>query len=120
MDDDSSVHDRLKAWVLQLPGVSESLHRLGGAEFRVNGAEFMHSHGPSRLDILLSKEDQSSVLKAGQALRHRADVHDQAGWVSLRIESSKNLTNAKKVVELAYEYSKRNPKRVELSENRAS
>ena len=115
MEDKSSAHDRLKAWILQLPGVTESLHRLGGTEFRVNGAEFMHSHGPSRLDILLSKEDQSSVLKAGKALRHRAAVHDQAGWVSLRIENSKDLTNARRVVELAYEYSKAK-QRVKLSE----
>lgn len=116
MEERSSAYDRLKAWILQLPGVTEELHRLGGTEFRVNSVEFMHSHGPSWLDIRLSKEDQSSVLKAGQALRHRAEVHDQAGWVSLRIESSKDLTNAKKVVALAYEYSKKNPQGVKLSE----
>jgi Family of unknown function (DUF5519) len=116
MEDKSSAYERLKAWILQLPGVTEAIHRLGGTEFRVNGVEFMHSHGPSWLDIRLSKEDQSSVLKAGQALRHRAEVHDQAGWVSLRIERSKDLTNAKKVVELAYEYSKKNRQGVKLSE----
>jgi luciferase-like monooxygenase len=116
MEDKSSAYDRLKAWILQLPGVTEALHRLGGTEFRVNGVEFMHSHGPSWLDIQLSKEDQSSVLKAGQALRHRAEVHEHAGWVSLRIESLKDLTSAKKVVELAYEYSKKNPQGVKLSE----
>ncbi len=116
MEDKSSTYDRLKAWILQLPGVTEALHKLGGTEFRENGVEFAHSHGPSWFDIRLSREDQSSVLKAGQALRHRAEVHDQAGWVSLRIESSKDLTNAKKVVELAYEYSKKNPQGVKLSE----
>ena len=122
MEDKSSAYDRLRAWILQLPGVTENLHRLGGTEFRVNGVEFMHSHGPSRLDILLSKDDQSSVLKAGQALRHRADVHDQAGWVSLQIESSKDLTNAKRVVEMAYEYSKKNSQEKESTylKNRAS
>jgi Family of unknown function (DUF5519) len=116
MEDKSSAYDRLKTWILQLPDVTEALHRLGGTEFRVNGVEFMHSHGPSWLDTRLSKEDQSSVLKAGQALRHRAEVHDQAGWVTLRIDSLKDLTNAKKVVGLAYEYSKRNPQGVKLSE----
>jgi hypothetical protein len=109
MEDKSFAYDLLKAWILQLPGVTEALHRLGGTEFRVNGVEFMHSHGPSWLDIRLSKEDQSSVLKAGEALRHRAEVHDQAGWVTLRIDGSKDLTNAKKVVGLAYEYSKEIP-----------
>ncbi len=116
MKNESSAYDRLRDWILQLPGVTEALHRLGGTEFRVNGVEFMHSHGPLWLDILLSKEDQSSVLKAGQALRHRAGVHDQAGWVSLRTESSKDITNAKKVVQIAYEYSKKNPKGDKLSE----
>ena len=116
MEDNSSAYDRLKAWILELPDVTDTVHRLGGTEFRVNGVEFMHSHGSSRLDVLLSKEDQSSELKAGQALRHRADVHDEAGWVSLRIESSKDLTNAKRVVELAYEYSRKNEQRVKLSE----
>jgi Family of unknown function (DUF5519) len=116
MEDKSSAYDRLKPWILLLPGVTEAIHRLGGTEFRVNGVEFMHSHGPSWLDIRLSKEDQSSILKAGHALRHRAEVHDQAGWVSLRIESPKDLTNAKRVVELAYEYSKKNPRGVKLSE----
>jgi len=116
MEDKSSAYDRLKVWILGPPGVTDASHRLGGTEFRVNGVEFMHSHGPSWLDIRLSEEDQSSVLKAGQALRHRAEVHDQAGWVSLRIESSKDLKNAKKVVELAYEYSKNDPQGVKLSE----
>ena len=116
MEDKPSAYNRLKAWILQLPGVTEALQKLGRTEFRVNGVEFMHSHGPPGLDIRLSKEDQSSVLKAGQALRHRAEVHDQAGWVSLRIESLKDLANAKKVVELAYEYSKKDTQGVKLSE----
>jgi hypothetical protein len=47
MEDKSSAYDRLKAWLLQLPGVTEAIHRLGGTEFRVNGVEFMHSHGAS-------------------------------------------------------------------------
>ena len=108
MKNESSAYDRLRDWILQLPGVTEALHRLGGTEFRVNGVEFMHSHGPLWLDILLSKEDQSSVLKAGQALRHRAQVHAEAGWVSLRIEHSQDLANARSVIQLAYENAKKN------------
>jgi hypothetical protein len=108
MEDKSSAYERLKAWILELSGVTEAPHRLGGTEFQVNGVDFMHSHGPSLLDIRLSKEDHSSVLKAGQALRHRAQVHDQAGWVSLRIENSQGLTNARMVIQLAYENARKN------------
>ena len=107
MEDKSSAYDRLKLWILELPGVTETLHRLGGTEFRVNGVEFMHSHGFSWLDIRLSKEDQASVLKIGEALPHRAQVHAEAGWVTFRIENSQDLERAEKVIQLAFENTKK-------------
>ncbi|HEX9612403.1 MAG TPA: luciferase family protein [Candidatus Bathyarchaeia archaeon] len=107
MEDESSTYESLRAWILQLPGIREAPHRVGGVEFQVDGVEFMHSHGPSWLDIRLSKEDQTSVLKAGLALSHKAEVHAQAGWVSFRIENRRDLVNAKKVIQLAYENAKK-------------
>ena len=107
MEDESSTYESLRAWILQLPGVREAPHRVGGVEFQVDGVEFMHSHGPSWLDIRLSKEDQTSVLKAGLALSHKAEVHAQAGWVSFQIENRRDLMNAKKVIQLAYENAKK-------------
>ena len=109
MDDQTSIYESLRAWILQLPGVKEAPHRVGGVEFQVDGVEFMHSHGPAWLDIRLSKEDQASVLKTGQALPHRAQVHSEAGWVSLRIEDSQDLKKAKRVIQLAYEKAEKNP-----------
>ena len=91
---------------MKLPGVSEAAHRFGGTEFQVDGVEFMHSHGPTWLDIRLSRDDQASVLKSGQALPHR--FAPQAGWVSLRIKSSQDLANGRKIIQLAYEYAKKN------------
>ncbi len=107
MDDQTSVYESLRGWMLQLPGVREVPHRVGGVEFQVDGVEFMHSHGPSSLDIRLSKEDQASVLKTGLALPHRAQMHTEAGWVSLRIENSQDLGKAKRVIQLAYEKAKK-------------
>ncbi len=91
---------------MEMPGVSEAAHRFGGTEFQVDGVEFMHSHGPTWLDIRLSRDDQASVLKSGQALPHR--FAPQAGWVSLRIKSSQDLANGRKIIQLAYEYAKKN------------
>lgn len=108
MDDKISTYESLRAWILQLPRVSEAPHRVGGTEFQVNGVEFMHSHGPSSLDIRLSKEDQESVLNTEHVLPHRAAVHAQAGWVSLQIENSQDLVNARSVIHLAYENAKKN------------
>jgi len=109
LDDQTSIYESLRGWILQLPRVSEASHRLGGTKFQVDGIEFMHSHGHSWLDIRLSKDDQTSVLKTGQALPHRAQVHSEAGWVSLRIENSQNLGKTKRVIQLAYEKAKKNP-----------
>ena len=107
MDDPTSIYQSLRTWILQLPGVKEAPHRVGGIEFQVGGAEFMHSHGPSWLDIRLSKEHQLSVLKAGLALPHKAEVHAKAGWVSFQIAKARDLENARKVIQMAYENAKK-------------
>ena len=93
-----SLHD----WTLKLPNVTTALHRLGGTEFRVHGVEFMHTHGTSRLDIRLSKQDQDRILKEGKAERHRF-VHHQAGWVILGIRSEGDIEGAKELIRLAYD-----------------
>lgn len=106
MTDKDPIYENLKLWILQLSNVNESPHRFGGTEFRVDGVEFMHSHGPSWLDIRLSKEDQTVALKTGEVLPHR--FAPQAGWVSLRIENPEDGANAKKIILLAYENAKKN------------
>jgi hypothetical protein len=106
MTEKNPVYENLKMWILQLPSVSESPHRFGGTEFQVGGIEFMHSHGPTWLDVRLSKEDQTLALKMGQVLRHR--FAPQAGWVSLRIGSQEDIVNAKKIIRLAYENTRKN------------
>ena len=101
MDDRNELFENLKNWILQLPGVTQASHRFGGTEFEVEGLEFMHHHGPSFLDIRLSKSDQATALKNGTALPHR--FAPQAGWVSYRIEKAVDLDDAKKLIQLAYE-----------------
>ena len=51
MIDRNELFENLKAWILQLPGVTQAAHRFGGTKFQVEGLEFMHHHGPSFLDI---------------------------------------------------------------------
>ena len=95
-----SIAGPLQEWILQLPGVSQSPHRFGGTEYRVNGMEFMHSHGPAYLDIRLSLEDQKQVLETERAEPHR--FAPEAGWVTFRIRSERDLAAAKELVLLAY------------------
>lgn len=106
MNDKDSTYESLRSWILQLPKVSEAPHRFGGVEFQVDGVEFMHSHGPTLLDIRLSNEDQATVLNSREAVKHR--FAPQAGWVSFQIGKSEDLTTAKKIVQLAYDNAKKN------------
>src|SRR5713101_5271088 len=106
MVDRNELFEKLKAWILQLPGVTQEAHRFGGTEFQVEGLEFMHHHGPSFLDIRLSKSDQATALKNGTALSHR--FAPQAGWVSFRIEKAEDLDPAKRLIQLAYENARTN------------
>lgn len=46
-------------------------------------------------------------MKEGLAHSHKAEVHAKAGWVSFRIENTRDLVNAKKVIQLAYENAKK-------------
>lgn len=66
----------------------------------------MHYHGPSFLDIRLSKDDQETALKKGTAIPHR--FAPQAGWVSFKIEKAEDLGPAKELIQLAYENAKTN------------
>jgi Family of unknown function (DUF5519) len=101
MVDRDKLFEDLRSWILQLPGVTEATHRFGGTEFRVEGLEFMHHHGPSFLDIRLSKNDQEIALKNRTAIPHR--FAPQAGWVSFTIEKTEDLDPAKELIKLAYE-----------------
>ncbi|HZY46614.1 MAG TPA: luciferase family protein, partial [Candidatus Bathyarchaeia archaeon] len=77
--------ESLQDWILQLPNVTKAPHRFGGTEYQVHGLEFMHTHGPSYLDIRLSREDQKKALESKKAELHR--FAPQAGWVTFRIRS---------------------------------
>ena len=91
---------RFREWIESLSGVTKVPHWFGGTEYQVQGMEFMHSHGDAHLDVRLSKEDQARVLAEGKAERHQ--FVPEAGWVTVKIRSARDLEYAKEVVLLAY------------------
>jgi len=62
----------------------------------------MHTHGTLQLDIRLSKQDQERVLEEGKAAPHRF-VHHEAGWVTFKIRSERDVEAAKELIRLAYD-----------------
>lgn len=57
------------------------------------------------MDVRLSKEEQTRILEERKAEHHQ--FAPQAGWVTVRIRSNRDLDNAKEVVQLAYSRAKR-------------
>ena len=105
MDDTPSGLQLFRNWIENLPEVTKAPHRFGGVEFQVHGLEFMHFHGNTQMDVRLSKGDQAKILTEGKAERHQ--FAPEAGWVTVRIRSKKELDDAKEVVQLAYSRAKR-------------
>ena len=104
MDVTHSELQPFRDWIENLPGVTQAPHRFGGVEFQVHGLEFMHFHGGTCLDVHLSMEDQSKVLAENKAEHHQ--FAPEAGWVTVRIRSDRDLENAREVVQLAYSRAK--------------
>ena len=65
----------------------------------------MHFHGDTHMDVRLSKEDQAKILNENKAECHK--FAPEAGWVTVRIHSERDLDNAREVVQLAYSRAKR-------------
>jgi len=65
----------------------------------------MHFHGDTHLDIHLSREDQAKVLEAGKAEHHQ--FAPDAGWVTVRLRSERDLDDAREIIQLAYSRAKR-------------
>jgi hypothetical protein len=65
----------------------------------------MHFHGDNYFDARLSKEDQSKILDEGKAEHHQ--FAPEAGWVTVKIRSERDLDNAREVIHLAYSRAKR-------------
>jgi len=104
MGDMRSGLQPLRDWIENLPAVTKAPHRFGGVEFQVHGLEFMHFHGDTYLDARLSKEDQTKVLDENKAEQHQ--FAPEAGWVTVRMRSEKDLNNAREVIQLAYRRAK--------------
>jgi hypothetical protein len=56
------------------------------------------------LDIRLSKEDQARALKDGKASEHR--FAPQAGWVTIKLQATRDAENARHVIKLAYDHAR--------------
>lgn len=93
--------DNIECEVLSWPGVTRTLHRFGGLEFRLDNHEIGHLHGHGLLDIPLTKSLREQLVSEGRARPHH--IYPRSGWISYYIHAGTDVAGALALLRLAYE-----------------
>ncbi len=91
----------LEAEVLSWPGVTTSIHRFGGTEFRVGRQEIGHLHGHGLLDILFTRVLRDEIVTAQIARPHH--IFPQSAWISFDVTSAADVPQALTLLRRNYE-----------------
>lgn len=93
--------DEIETEVLSWEGVSVAMHKYGGLQFDLHGAEIGHIHSNGIVDVLLTKQMKQGLLEEGRIKNHH--VFSKSGWISFHINSTSDKMYAKDLLSLAYQ-----------------
>ena len=97
--------DEVESEVLSWEGTSSSMHKYGGLQFNVKGAEFGHLHSNGLMDVLYSKKQKQQLMEEGRISAHH--LFSQTGWISFLIKSESDMKYAINLLRNSY-YNKMN------------
>lgn len=95
------VTDRLAAIIRAWDGVSVSVHRYGGVEFRVDHREIGHVHTGGIADLPFPVRLRRALVAAGRAEAHHTLPH--TGWVSMRLRTEHDIPGVVELFRLNYD-----------------
>ena len=95
------VTERLTAIVSAWDGVSVSVHRFGGVEFRVDRREIGHVHAGGIVDVPFPMRLRRALVSAGRAEAHHTLPH--SGWVSMRLRTEHDIPGVVELFRLNYD-----------------
>jgi hypothetical protein len=90
------IEQALSSWA----DVSVHPHRFGGREFRFRNAEIGHIHPGGIVDIPFQRAIHDALLEDGLAEEHHWIPN--SGWITYRIRSQHDLSNAAWLLRLSY------------------
>lgn len=90
---------RLVETVSSWPGVAVGPHRLGMAEFTVDGREIGHTHSTRVVDINFPKRVADHLLATGETNDHH---FAGGGWTTFAIDSDADVDQAIRLLRLSY------------------
>ena len=95
------VTERLTAIIRAWDGVSVSVHRFGGVEFRVDRREVGHVHAGGIADLPFPVRVRRTLVSAGRAEAHHTLPH--TGWVSMRLRTEHDIPGVVELFRLNYD-----------------
>ena len=96
-----AVTDRLTAIVRAWDGVSVSVHRYGGVEFRVDRREIGHVHSGGIADLPFPMRLRRALVSAGRAEAHH--TLPNTGWVTMRLRTEHDIPGVIELFRLNYD-----------------
>lgn len=97
--DANAAGARIVETVSSWPGVRVGPHRLGTAEFTVDGREIGHTHGTRVVDVNFPKPVADRLVADGETNRHR---FAGGGWTSFGVRSATDVDRAIRLLRLSY------------------
>ena len=94
--------EEIRKLIRSFPDVERKVDLMSEEAYFYGSRNFAHFHGPTHIDIRLSKADQEEALLTGKANQHH--FAPQAGWVSCLLDTKQRVDGAMQLVRQAYDY----------------
>ncbi len=95
------VTDGLTAIISAWDGVSVSVHRYGGVEYRVDRREIGHVHSGGIADLPFPMRLRRALVSAGRAEAHH--TLPNTGWVTMRLRTEHDIPSVVELFRLNYD-----------------
>jgi Family of unknown function (DUF5519) len=67
--------EKIKEQIMKWEGVTSSVHKCGGIEFRIGNIEMGHIHGDKLVDLPFPMQIRNKLIESGRASPHHILPH---------------------------------------------
>jgi len=92
--------ERIKLAMMECSGVTSSVHRFGGTEYKLGKREIGHIHGNYLVDIPFPMKIRNAIIESGEAEPHH--ILTESGWVSIFIRNESDIERAIALLKKSY------------------
>lgn len=93
--------DEIEKEILELPGVTATIHKYGGLQLNYQQKEIGHIHSNGLLDMPLTMKLKNELMKDGRIQDHHS--FRNTGWISFYIRSDNDRQYAVSLLKTGYQ-----------------